>query len=262
MDRAYDYRTLFDNDDCNGVKEVLQEYGPLTVLADAAIYSTRQKLSANMTRTILETTISEYDLDCALWILNEFINGADTSGEVVLGIEVAKTLQNALADPQDFGQEAVKAGQKSILLHIGLCSDGDFDELLKVIAKIALQIELPNNIMLATLERIKRRIKDDRVFFMSVNFGISTRALELLVTESQAAQAAIIEQLQDNGYTVEEVSEGGASAYLAHPPGSVTCSYGYTPGEYPDMGSSQVNPSSGTYWVSKHPRRGPNRRRH
>lgn len=262
MNRPYDYQALFDNDDYNGVKEVMQEHGPLTILTDAAIYSTRQKLSANITRTILETTISDYDLDHTLWILNEFINGDDNSGEALLSMVVTNTLQYALADPLDYGQETINTSQKSIIHHIETCQDDEFDELLKVIAKIALQIELPDNIMMATLKRIKRQIKDDQMFFMSIHFGVSTQELKYLVIESQVAQADIIEQLQNNDYTIEEISEGGVSTYLAHPPESAVHWYGYTPDDYSDTESSQANPSSGTYWVSKHPRRGPNRRKH
>ena len=189
-----DFRKYFEEDNLETVRELFEQTGPLTPLAAASSYSNgKRRLSANMTRVLIQGMLASVHPCHAIWMLNEMINNdGDPKPE---GMTLA--LLSDLLSAQDEGKD-VDPIWRLLTQHVGACPDPQFDQFLGYISKITLVLGLPDNAALATLERARRRLKDDRAFFLALYASTTLCLFEGLVAEVMVAQ------------TAEAIAEGAA----------------------------------------------------
>ena len=253
----------FREDDCGKIKELLEEFGPFTVLSAVVSYSGKgRQISANMTRTIVQEIATAVVAYHAIWMLNEMINGDKDLVPDSHALELLKKLFYTQVEETE--DPKFKATCRQLIEHIGTCPDRQFEQLLSYISVTNLALKFPDNVVLVMLERVKRYLKDDRAFFLVLMNSITLHMLEGVVAEVVASQAMTemtVDQLQAQGYKVDRmpgafaVSVPDASASSTNTPtAEATTGTAAT-------GANSYNPCSGTKWAAKHPRRDYGRRR-
>lgn len=257
----------FKEDDCERIKNLIEEHTLSLILPIAAAYSSRcQRISANMARAIIQAILAEANMHHAIWSFDEIINGNKTP---TADATIFQLVENEVYAHQELSETESKSNRQQLLQHIGLCSDPEFDQFLSLISETNLVLAMSDNVILVTLERVRRRLKDDRAFFLVLHSAYMTNALEVLVANVSASQAMVLDQLQEQGYEVE-IIPGTTNAFIVHQPdgpdpanhftaqGSADYS---TTTNYSVSGYSQSDPCSGTAWAATHSRRRNGRRR-
>ena len=248
-----DYHECFKEDDCGKIQELLQEDGLLPeILTSAASYSMKRQISANMTRVLVWECVSSAGMYHAVWMLDEMISGKHS---VEISDVVLRLLQEEMITQQGMEIEDGEVHHEQLIQHIGTCPEPEFDQFLDLIGQTGISLNLPDDIILVTLERAKRRLKDDRAFFLTLYAAFLTSAFEQLLVDYETYQTTILEQLEEMGYEVEAVP-GATDTFTIYSPDITDTFTDYFPPE-----PSGYNPASGIEWAARQTRRKHGRRR-
>ena len=258
-----EFCTYFKEDDYNEIKEILEEFGPFAVLSAAASYSGQgRQISPHMTRVIVQEVATATVAYHAIWTLNEMING--DKDLVPEGPTLELLMKLFYSQVEETEDPEFKAACRQLIEHIGTCPDHQFEQLLGYISATNLALKFPDNVTLVTLERVKRYLKDDRVFFLVLMNSVTLHMLEGVVAEiiaSQAMTEMTVDQLQAQGYKVDRVpgaftvsvSDASVSSTGTHTTEAATGTA--------TTGANSYSPCSGTEWAVRHSRRDYGRRR-
>lgn len=255
---GYDiFHECYKEDDDKKVKRLIERHSVPPALSVAAAYSTtRRKLSNRVARALIEAFLAEANTYYALWMFNDVINeGKRTEVER----DIMKLVYEAIPTQSEPNNPEANANRKKLIQYIGTCAEPEFDRFLSFISRtISTMMALTDDVNLVILERIRRRLKDDRAFFLVLHSGFMTSAFEALINQVHSAKDVVARQLQEQGCELEEIP--GTGAFIVRPPtksGSQASDarYGNSATEH-----DAYNPNSGTAWVAQHPRR--NRNRH
>lgn len=217
----------FERDDCEGIKGLIYEYTISSVLPVAASYSAQyQQLSDKMTREIIQAVMSEIEMHHAIWMFDEMINGK----EILLADDsILLLIESELLAYQEEDSAETRVNRQQLVQYIELCSDSEFGQFLSSISDIDVATAMSGSVILATIERARRLIDDDRVFFLVLHSAYMTTAFGLLLMNVAMSQDETLGQFQEQEYETEIIP--------------------------------QFNPSSGTEWAAAQPRRHHGRRR-
>lgn len=265
----------FKQDDYQRLPELIRRYNIVPVVTTAAAYSTKQqKISPRMARVILQALQGEVEMYHAIWVLDELINGDNHLFEkvdkmqsmqlvtIMRGINrmaIDKSVfrmvrEEVLLSMEQPSNNDPTGNRGKLIEYIGTCASPEFCKYLHFICEEDAVVVLSDAITLATLERARRVLDDDRAFFLTLRSATVESAFDQMIAASEASQEEIMRLLQEQGYEVEKASED-AEVYFARAPRDTQVVNETT--EFP----STYNPNSGTAWVAEHSRRGYGRRR-
>ena len=253
----------FREDDYKAIEEEMRHRDLSSMIMMAATYCVGgRQIKPHTTRVILQNTLSLVGMHHAVWSADQILN-EDVTAVMELDPQIMAAMMGvniALIEPDE---EDLKAVNERLARIFGTCPEPEFKQALAFVARTDLVVDLPGGAMLAILERIKRVLRDDRVFFLILHSAILANAIEDILAEIDASgevRQCILEQLEETGYMVENIPEvpGG---YKVSAPNEVELPEINTyPAGVPGGGYRQHRPGSGIDWVNKHPRRKHNRR--
>ena len=198
----------FRENDLVEIKEAIEEGELLVVVEAAALYSTKQRrVSLDITRLILQETVESVSLHHAIWSANQIINDGNKFMPSESILNLFEFLIFAQPEPESGRFEAVS---RKLIQIIGTCQEPEFQQILSFAAEGEIATTLPDGVMLAMSERIKRVLQDDRAFFLILQSAIVTALLENCIMTAFALDSAgttMLEELQAQGYEVEAVPE-------------------------------------------------------
>ncbi|MBR2841366.1 hypothetical protein IKE80_01100 [Candidatus Saccharibacteria bacterium] len=201
--------TSIEEDNLAEIEEAIKEYELPTVVEIAASYSTRQRqVSPKMTRLILQRTIESISIHHMIWSADQIINGGD---EFVPSEAIMTSFEFLIfTQPEPENEKEFKTVSRRLVQVIGTCQEPEFQQILSFAAEGEIAMALPDEIMLAMAERIKRILQDDRAFFLILQSAIMTALLEASITAaivSSDAETRMLEELRAQGYEVEAMPE-------------------------------------------------------
>lgn len=263
--------TYLGQDDREKIKEMMEECGPPAIITAAAVYSTKQRqISPYMTRVILQGTIKVMEVCHAVWSADQMVNGDNDLVPKDSIVDLFSALTLYQVEPENENTRMLIQKLNKI---IGTCPEPEFEQILSFVSKTNMILIMPDGIVLAILERIKRVLKDDRTFFLILHSAVTMSMLEDVIStvaSSQGFGQSIIEELEDQGFRIEAIPEIGG-AYMVSAPDDYEEDFGFydtslqvsEPDSYPYGYSDSYGSFGypGSSWPKQSSRRRINRRR-
>ena len=253
----------FKEDDYKAIEEEMEHRDLVTMVMMAVTYCAEgRQLKPYTTRVILQNMLLLVGVHHVIWSADQIIN-EDVTATMELDPQIMAAMIGvniALVEPDE---EDLRAINKKLVEIIGTCSEPEFKQVLAFVARTDLVVDLPGGAMLTMLERIKRVLRDDRVFFLILHSAILANVIEDILAEidtSGEVRQHMIEQLEAAGYMVENIPEVPGGYKVSAPDEADLPEISSYPTGVPGGGYRQNRPESGTDWVSKYPRRKHSRR--
>ena len=178
-----EFCTFFRQDNHEMIKEAIEECGLLTVIKAVEAYSAKQgQISSQMTRVILESTLEMAELYHVIWSTDQIINGDNNllPEDPILDLISVLALMEGEPDEEEDDFEILS---RRLIEIIGLCPESEFKPILSFMAKTDMILVMPESVILAMLERIKRLLGDDRYFFSTLYSAVAIYVLEETISE-------------------------------------------------------------------------------
>lgn len=232
MSKYAELRENFRTDNYEKVREAFEEGDTLVILFAAVLSSIEQlEFSQKMIWTIAQGVTITADANYALSMLNEIIND---DKQLVVSPRVQGTLDRLVQAQLGTNDADYDSVCEAIDGYLTACPDADFDQFLYCIDAVSLTLGLPDEVVFVALERARRRINNDQIYFFALYSSVLLFLTEDLALSLLSAQESID---YDMGLNLEK-----------------------TKIELPIMEYDDFSPSFWAAWSSKRPRRRRGRR--
>ena len=222
------------------IPDLIDQYGIPSALAVAASYCDIEwGISADMAHVLIQSTIADANMHYAIWMFDEMIN---RNNDYKVNEDVFNWVANEILIQHEIDEVEIKELHSQLIKHIYTCSGSDFAAFVAFISEADTALILADETMLAVLERIRRYLNNDRVFFLALYSALISDELESVVSEINTRQLMTLSQLRSAGYQVKIIS-GTVNAFLVYPPNAAD-----SPTDSPK--EKATGSYSGTDWIN------------